>query len=136
MTWIAVLFLAWIIFEYIFIGSSRSIPVEKHIVIHQSEFNANKAVIIQKQSIPLLLIAKNKFNGLKQNRMYLALGEEGCVVLPINSNELKESCSEARYDLQGESLSEYKKPLLTLQYHYNKSTQNYSVTLNSDLYQR
>lgn len=134
MLWVAFLFLAWVTFEYIFIGSSRSIPVEKHLVVKQSEFITNKIVILQKQSIPLLLITKNKLNGLKENKIYLAIGNEGCVVLPISNSELKESCSNARYSIDGRSITQNVKPLISLKYHFNSNTKIYSLTLNSDMY--
>lgn len=146
MGWIALLAVFWVVFEYIFIGSSRAIPIQKFIKIHLSEFKPSGIKIIQKQEIPFVLIHRSKatISQLKQSYLdnplrsiseeyfiSLAIGSDlGCVVTQYQNDQLKESCSYTFYDQSGRVLNKQLAPLIVPKMSYNEVTQYYNITLD------
>lgn len=147
LTWLGALALVWVIFEYMFIGSSRHIPVVKYVKIHIDEFKQHDVTVIQKQQIPFVLIHQTDDQIKQLMAKYpssisrsvepgyfiaLAIGQElGCVVLKHKEGVLKESCSDATYDYFGRSLtsSALSDALKVPEMSYNKETRFFNLTL-------
>ena len=146
LTWFAGLAIVWVIFQYVFIGSSRSIPIIKDIKIHIDEFKSNHVVIVQHQQVPFVLVhrskeqikkLKNQHLGTKPLRsvmdeyfIALAIGTNyGCIVTAYNQEQLKESCSTATYDYSGRSILGDNEALKVPEMTYNKHTQFFNITM-------
>lgn len=136
----------WVILQYVFIGSSRSIPVIKTVKIHLDEFKQHDVVMVQHEQLPFILIHRTpeQVAVLKQkypnsdalrsvNDEYFiafAIGTDyGCIVLKYKDEQLKESCSTALYDYSGRSVSGKNDPLIVPEITYNKTTKFYNLTL-------
>ncbi len=146
LTWFGGLAIIWVILQFLFIGSSRSIPIEKTIKIHLDEFRQHAVKVVQHQQIPFVLIHRteqqilqleenHQNNALRSiQREYfiaLAIGTDlGCVVLEHSEDVLKESCSQALYDFSGRPIGNNKiEPLNVPLMTYNKQSQLFSLTL-------
>lgn len=146
LTWIGGLAIAWVILQYIFIGSSRSIPIIKTIKIHINEFKQHDVAMVQHQQVPFLLIHRtskqiadlkakhagtNALRSIKDDYFIaLAIGTDyGCIVSKHKNEQLKETCSAALYDYSGRSLFAKNDPLIVPKMSYNQTTQFFNLTL-------
>lgn len=146
LTWFGALAILWVLLQYIFIGSSRSIPIIKYIKIHTDEFKKNDVMIVQHQQVPFVLINRTQqhINQLKQTYktedalrsisedyfIALAIGTNyGCIVTKYKQDTLKETCSQTLYDYSGRALNGEHKPLTVPQMTYDPKTQFYNLTL-------
>jgi len=146
LTWLGALAILWVMFEYMFIGSSRSIPIIKSIKIHVDEFKQGDVVMVQHQQVPFVLVhrTEQQIKQLKEtykegntlrslNDDYfiaLAIGTNlGCIVAKYEQNLLKETCSRAVYDFTGRSLSKKEKPLIVPPMTFDSSNQFFNLTL-------
>ncbi len=146
LTWLGALAILWVMFEYMFIGSSRSIPIIKSIKIHVDEFKQHDVVMVQHQQVPFVLVhrtaqqikqLKETYQGDNALRslsdeyfIALAIGTNfGCIVAKYQQNLLKESCSQAVYDFTGRSLSKNDKPLIVPPMTFNSTNKFFNLTL-------
>ncbi len=146
LTWLGFLAITWVILQYVFIGSSRAIPIIKTINIHIDEFKQHDVVMVQHQQLPFILIHRTpkQVAALKQKHpkadalrsvkdeyfIALAIGTDyGCIVLKHKQEQLKESCSAALYDYSGRSVSGNNDPLRVPKMTYNEATKLFNFTL-------
>jgi len=146
LTWMGGLAIVWVVLQYMFIGSSRSIPIVKSIKINIDEFKQHDVVMVQHQQLPFILIhrtakqieaLKSQYSGNNALRsikndyfIALAIGSNyGCIVSKYKHEQLKEMCSDARYDYSGRSLSNNYDPLIVPKMTYNQTTHFFNLTL-------
>jgi len=146
LTWMGGLAIVWVILQYIFVGSSRSIPIVKTINISIDEFKQHDVVMVQHQQLPFVLIhrtpkqietLRSQYSGYDALRsikddyfIALAIGTNyGCIVSKYKHQQLKEMCSDARYDYSGRSISGHNDPLIVPKMTYNETNHFFNLTL-------
>lgn len=145
LTWVAGLAIVWVIIEYVFIGSSRSIPITKYINIHIDEFNQQGVAMVQHQQLPFVLVhrtseqiealkSKYQTNPLRsiKDDYFIALGigtDFGCIVSAYKNEQLKETCSTTTYDYSGRSSDGNYQALKVPEMTYNQQTHFFNITM-------
>lgn len=146
LTGCAGLAIVWVIVQYVFIGSSRAVPIIKHIKIHIDEFRQHDVVVVQHQQIPFVLVHRTAKQIKQLNSKYLennplrsikdeyfialAIGSDyACIVRAYEEQQLKESCSDAIYDYSGRSILGDHKALKVPKMIYNQHTQFFNITM-------